>query len=63
MRTDHRDQGRRLGKVVDHLEADTNLHTEHQIQLLAHMGIGRRLRLEALLLCDFEAAVEQQLNA
>src|ERR1700722_14871267 len=29
----HRDQGRRLRKIVDHLEADTNLHAKHLIQI------------------------------
>ncbi len=61
MRTHHRDQGRRLRKVVDYLEADTNLHAERPIQLLAPMGIARRVRLEAVL-CDFKGVVGERLK-
>jgi hypothetical protein len=33
MRADHRDQGRRLRKVVNHLKADTDLHAKHLIPI------------------------------
>jgi hypothetical protein len=46
MRTHHRDQRRRLRKVVNHLEADTNLHAKYQI--------ARRFRSEAAS-CSFES--------
>ncbi len=34
MRAQHHDQGRRLRKVVNHLEADTNLHAKHPIPMV-----------------------------
>ena len=33
MCANHRDQGRRLRKVVNHLKADTNLHAQHLIPI------------------------------
>jgi hypothetical protein len=60
VRTHHRDQRRRLRKVVNHLETDTNLHAKYLVpaawKSCADFVPNRAVRLRKRLLRIFESA-------